>query len=76
MRKTRRKILCSHRARIFPSENQEENPSARIELAFSFGKQGGFKMSGITVERPAHKQVKITEGFWAGQLEKIHHVTV
>lgn len=33
-------------------------------------------MSRIAVERPAHKQVRMTEGFWAGQLEKIHHVTV
>ena len=28
------------------------------------------------VERPAHRQVKMTDGFWAGQLDKIHRVTV
>ncbi len=33
-------------------------------------------MSNIAVERPAHRQVKMTEGFWAGQLYKIHQVTV
>lgn len=28
------------------------------------------------MERPDHKQVRITEGFWKEQLDRIHHVTV
>lgn len=36
--------------------------------------QGGYKMD--TMNRPEHKQVRITEGFWKEQLDRIHHVTV